>query len=114
MEIVSFDFERSGWLVACLDTYLLDAERRRINWQHTYRVESLEGELLMVNRFLRYDGGAATFTVHKVLLGSHGKLELLEVQSLGNNVLFLGSSSDSVSVSALDFPFLGRVNLFYR
>ncbi|XP_061339279.1 uncharacterized protein LOC133285969 [Gastrolobium bilobum] len=78
-----------------------------------YLVKSLEGDLLMVRRFLGYhrreDGysyssGTESFEVYKLQLDvQSGKLlQMSKVNSLGDNVLFL-DDSDSISLSASYF-----------
>jgi hypothetical protein len=82
-----------------------------------YLVKSLEGELWLVNKFIGYpelvDGdddrfihssGTKRFEVYKLELDiQSGKLiQMLKLDSLGDNVLFLGDS-DSLSLSASYF-----------
>ncbi|KAJ1397683.1 hypothetical protein SESBI_31618 [Sesbania bispinosa] len=78
--------------------------------ERAYLVKSLEGDLWLVRRFMDYNDdddqriGTEGFEVYKLELDAQsGKLlEILKVESLGDNVLFVGDS-DSISLSALYF-----------
>jgi hypothetical protein len=66
-----------------------------------YLVKSLEGDLWMVKRFFTFKGD---FQVYKLEFAAEtGKFkQMLKLESLGDNVLFLGDT-DSISVSASYF-----------
>ena len=80
--------------------------------ERAYLVKSLEGELWMVRRFLSYriendygwNSGTKCFKVYKLELDAQSGrlLRKLELESLGDNVLFVGDN-DSISVSASYF-----------
>ena len=90
--------------------------------ERAYLVKSVEGELWMVRRFLgypeddeRYSSGTESFKVYKLELDAEsGKLlHKLELQSLGDNVLFVGDN-DSTSVSASYFSIcLQKDSIYY-
>ncbi|KAJ1407825.1 hypothetical protein SESBI_24014 [Sesbania bispinosa] len=75
-----------------------------------YLVKSLEGDLWLVRRFIDCDDdsgqsiGTKRFEVYKLELDAQsGKLlQMLKLESLGDNVLFLGDN-DSISLSASYF-----------
>ncbi|KAL6226699.1 hypothetical protein ACLB2K_000660 [Fragaria x ananassa] len=81
-----------------------------------YLVESTEGDLLCVRRHAEpkacstTDGGrlwgTEKFTVYKLTLNnrSGSVVSLVEVKSIGDNALFLGSNSQSMSVLASKHP----------
>jgi hypothetical protein len=89
-----------------------------------YLVKSLEGELWLVKKFIdfsRYNGyvhnssGTQRFEVYKLELNLQtGKLiQMLKLDSLGDNVLFLGDN-DSVSLSASYFSkYLQKNSIYY-
>jgi hypothetical protein len=92
-----------------------------------YLVKSLEGDLWLVKKFIGYpdhaedddryypSSGAKRFEVYKLELDLQcGKLiQMLKLDSLGDNVLFLGDS-DSVSLSASYFSnYLQKDSIYY-
>ncbi|XP_061366868.1 uncharacterized protein LOC133310003 [Gastrolobium bilobum] len=91
-------------------------------YKGAYLVKSLEGNLLMVRRFLgyhhpdssSYSTGTESFEVYKLELDvQSGKLlQMSKLNSLGDNVLFLGDS-DSISVSASYFSHCLRKDSIY-
>ncbi|XP_058784132.1 F-box protein SKIP23-like [Vicia villosa] len=87
-----------------------------------YLVKSLEGDLWLVRKFIGYpdddempSSGAEKFEVYKLELDlQSGKLiQMLKLNSLGDNVLFVGDS-DSVSMSASYFSnYLKKDSIYY-
>ncbi|GAU41377.1 hypothetical protein TSUD_398140 [Trifolium subterraneum] len=89
----------------------------------TYLVKSLEGELWMVRRFVTiedicnkdHNKGTHSFHVFKLEFDDKGEklLGLLKLESLGDNVLFVGDN-DPVSVSASYFSkYLQKDSIYY-
>jgi hypothetical protein len=85
----------------------------------TYLVKSLEGELWMVRRFVsienRRNKGTNSLHVFKLELNDKGDklMGLLKLESLGDNVLFVGDN-DPVSVSASYFSkYLQKDSVYY-
>jgi hypothetical protein len=93
-----------------------------------YLVESLEGDLLLVRKFIGFpdddnpdeernlpSSGTKEFEVYKLELDlQSGKLiQMIQIDSLGDNVLFVGDS-DSVSMSASYFAnYLQKDSIYY-
>jgi len=93
-----------------------------------YFVKSLEGDLWLVRKFIGFpdddtddedsnlpSSGAKRFEVYKLELDlESGKLiQMLKLDSLGDNVLFVGDS-DSVSISASYFDnYLQKDSIYY-
>jgi len=99
------------------------------NYDHrAYLVESLEGDLWLVRKFIGFldddiddediilpSSGTKRFEVYKLELDlKSGKLiQMLRLDSLGDNVLFLGDS-DYVSMSASYFSnYLQKDSIYY-
>ena len=96
--------------------------------QRAYLVESLEGDLWLVRKFIGFfnedindedinlpSSGTKRFEVYKLKLDhKSGKLiHMLRLDSLGDNVLFLGDS-DYVSMSASSFAnYLQKDSIYY-
>jgi hypothetical protein len=85
----------------------------------TYLVKSLEGELWMVRRFVsienRRNKGTRSLHVFKLELNDKGEklMSLLKLESLGDNVLFVGNN-DPLSVSASYFSkHLQKDSIYY-
>ncbi|XP_058784106.1 F-box protein SKIP23-like [Vicia villosa] len=93
----------------------------------TYLVKSLEGDLWLVRKFMGYPGdeddednvepsnGAKRFEVYNLELDLQtGELiQMLKIDSLGDNVLFVGDS-DSIAVSASYFSsYLQKDSIYY-
>lgn len=90
--------------------------------QRAYLVKSLEGDLWMVRRLLAFrskghsKGTTEGFQVYRLELdGQIGKLRpMLKLESLGDNVLFLGGFSNSISMSYSCFSsWLQKDSIYY-
>jgi hypothetical protein len=86
-------------------------------YEKIYFVKSLNGDIWMVRRYFinRYDKSSYKLDVYKLELDAQsGKLEQMnKLESLEDNILFVGNHGDSVSVSASRFSKLEKDSIYF-
>ncbi|XP_058776363.1 F-box protein SKIP23-like [Vicia villosa] len=122
-QIVSFDVCNSKGSLKCEYVIPNVVSSWGDNYAHrSYLVESLEGDLWLVRKFISYpeddnlpSSGAKKFEVYKLELDfqSAKLIQMLKLDTLGDNVLFVGDS-ESISLSASYFAnYLQKDSIYY-